>query len=147
MNEYTPTTPESNEFDELANLRKAFENAKDDIARMRNNFDFASQAVESWKQRFDRIKAALTEFADEGAIEEGNALDDYLIEEFEIELYESMDIKVTVTYEGTITVPKGADIDEIDTDYNFPWTLQMRHGGNVLEDQEVTYDDIEVEKN
>lgn len=131
---------------DLATVQRQLLESEEVIRGLRNTLEVASQGIESWAKRFNRIKSALAEFAEEGAIEEGNALDDFLIEEFEIELYESMDVAVTVTYAGTITVPKGASIDEIDTDYNFPWTLQMRHGGTVLEDQEVTYSDIEIQQ-
>lgn len=145
MNDYTPTTPESNEFDELANLRSAFENARDDIARMRNNFDFASQAVESWKQRFDRIKAVLQEFAEEGDITDGTALDDYLIEEFELELTEDIEIKVTLTYFGTITVPKGTDAER-ELDVVSPAdSLEVCRAGHALDDAEVRFDDAVIE--
>jgi hypothetical protein len=143
MNDYTPTTPESNEFDELANLRSAFENAKEDIARMRNNFDFASQAVESWKIRFDRIKAVLQEFIDEGDITDGNALDDYLIEEFDLELTKEVEVKITVTFSAVMTIPKDDDASDYASDLEIS-DLEMNH--DTVEITSISCDNYEIEE-
>jgi hypothetical protein len=151
MNDYTPTTPESNEFDELANLRSAFENARDDIARMRNNFDFVSQAVESWKTKWDKAQQYL-----QASIDREEWDNDELAEPFWEELAVMFDLnlkrtkevefKVTLTYYGSATVPFDCDVESDIEIEGVPNELEFKLNGELIDDQTCNWDSQEIEE-
>jgi hypothetical protein len=53
---------------------------------------------------------------------------------------EDIDITVTLTYSGTVTIPKGIDLGDITFDTS--WHLTSDYLGQELD--ELTYSDIEI---
>lgn len=105
MNEYTPTpaTPAGESF--TIDLTPSYDDLKNQLA-------FAASAIESWAKRFNGIKSALEEFVEEGVIEEGGALSDYLIEEFDLETTKEVEVQITITCSATMTIPKNDDVED-----------------------------------
>ena len=58
----------------------------------------------------------------------------------DLKLTEEVDVTVTLTYSGTVTVPKGTDLAEIEFDTS--WYLTGNYDGEDV--AELTYDEIEI---
>ena len=135
MNDYTPA-PEATPDVDVKKLQE-------DIAILNNLLGFAQAAVVSWDNRFKGIKTALSEFIDEGEICEGAPLSDYLIDEFDLEVTKDVEVKITVTYSATLTVPKNADVSDFASDLAIP-DVEMRN--HKVEMSGLSCDDYEIEE-
>ncbi len=115
----------------------------------KRELEFWKDAAEQNKAKLAKIENFLQASIDNGEWEEHELEEPFweqLADLANLTILQAMDVRVIVTYTGTISVPRGTDISEIDTGENFPWSIQLRHGGHVLADQELTYDDLEIEE-
>ena len=106
---------------------------KADLEAMTNQRDFFGSQITSWSNRWEGVRSALTEFFEEGTLNEGSPLDDYLIEEFDIETSEEVEVTVTAIWSGPITVKKGSDISDLDTSDSVPYELSVELDGETFE--------------
>lgn len=97
---------------DLATVQRQLLESEEVIRSLRNTLEVASQGIESWAKRFNGIKSALEEFVEEGVIEEGGALSDYLIEEFDLETTKEVEVQITITCSATMTIPKNDDVED-----------------------------------
>lgn len=154
MNEYTPapeaTTPESNEL-YLTNLRNAYQNAKDDVDRLKNQIEFIGAHLESWKAKWDRAQQYLQASIDREEWEQSELAEPFweeMAEMFDLNLKRTkeIEIRVTITYSGTVTVPHDCDA-ESDLDIEgLSNELTVNYGGQEIEDQWVTFEGQEIEE-
>jgi F0F1-type ATP synthase gamma subunit len=111
--------------------------------RLQGQITYIGEHLESWKKRFDRIKETLQEFAEEGDIEEGTTLNDYLIEEFDLEMTKEVEVRITVTYSAIMTIPKDDDASDYASDLEIQ-DVEMNHDKAEL--TSVSCDNYEIEE-
>ena len=95
---------------DLATVQRQLLESEEVIRSLRNTMEVASQGLDSWYKRFNGIKSALEEFVEEGTLSEGDALSDYLIEEFELDTTKEVEVTITITCSATMTIPKKDDV-------------------------------------
>lgn len=59
-----------------------------------------------------------------------------------LQLTEEIEVTVTLTYSGTVTVPRGTDVSDIQVS-DEPWNIELEVDGESLESS-VTFDEAEV---
>lgn len=67
-----------------------------------------------------------------------------LVELFGIEFTKEVEVRVTVTYSGTVTIPKNADIDDIETGLSYYDSLDLELDSDSV--GSISYDDFEIEE-
>lgn len=107
---------------------KEFEEA---LACSKNREEFLGASVVKWSNSWEKVKDRLTEFYEDGTLTEGVPLDDYLIEEFEIEIDEEVEITYRASWSRTITIKKGYDLDDLELDRELPDDLKLTINGEA----------------
>lgn len=137
--QFIKTQNQLNEVEAELNALKA------ENARLQNQFDFVSAHVTSWSKRWNDMGEYLQASIDREEWSESLLEDDFwkhLADEFNLDLKqtEEIEVTVTVTYSGTVTLPKGTDL--YDVEFDSAWHLTGEHLGETV--AELTYDDIEI---
>lgn len=122
MNEQNPVSPETT----IAELQSR-------VSELQNLLEVASQGMQSWHDRFNRMQSKVQDWFDDGTIEEGDTVSDWLIDQFDIETTEDYSVTVTVTYQGNVTAPKGIELTDLEIMTDFPWDVTVAYKGNMLE--------------
>lgn len=124
------------ELTEVEGKVKEFEEA---LTASKNREEFLAAAVNKWSRSWEAVREQLTEFFEDGVLMAGSRLDDYLIEEFEIQTEEEVEVTLTITYSGKVTIPKGADLGnlvmESEPDYDVNLVLEGDTIGNLTFDR------------
>jgi hypothetical protein len=94
---------------------------KDELNAMKNKYEYVSGHLTSWSKRWNEMSEFIQESINneewsEGALE--TPFWEHLAEQFNLELQpmEEMEISVTVTYTGVLTVPKGTGYTDFEVD-------------------------------
>ena len=108
----------------------------------------SADSVELWKSATERLKAEMASWSEkwyraktlfEASIEEdGVDTDDLsenmnaLVQMFGIEFTEEVYLTVTVTYSGTVTVPKGAEMGDLCLEVEPDWDVNVELDGDTV---------------
>jgi polyhydroxyalkanoate synthesis regulator phasin len=120
----------------------SIEELQQQIASLKVHAEIATQGLEGWARRFDKIKSVLEEFIEEGTLEEGGALQDYLIEEFELDTTKDVEVTITITCSATMTIPRNDDV----TDYVDYLDIDVDISTSKGEISWVSQDDASIEE-
>ena len=90
-------------------------------------------SVDYWAKQWRVVEADLEAFFQDGTLNEGSPLDDYLIETFDIQTTEEVEVTVTAIWSGTVTVKRGSDISDLDTSDSLPYELSVELDGETFE--------------
>lgn len=98
----------------------------------RSQIEFLGAAVMKWSNTWERVRTSLNEFFEEGDLNEGSPLDDWLIEEFNLDVTEEHDVTYTCTWSGTVTVKKGADLSDLLKETDIEWDFDVQLDGETV---------------
>ena len=71
------------------------------------------------------VQTELNEYYEQGEFSDSTAFGQFLIETFEIETEEEVEITYRASWSRTITIPKGFDLDELELDRELPDDLKI----------------------
>ena len=71
------------------------------------------------------VQTELNEYYEQGEFSDSTAFGQYLIETFEIETEEEVEITYRASWSRTISIPKGFDLDELELDRELPDDLKI----------------------
>jgi predicted nucleic acid-binding Zn-ribbon protein len=113
------------------------------LTRERDNYQRSlNELRESWNRAVKLFEASLEE--DGVDTDDLNENTRALVELFEIEFTREVEVRVTVTYSGTVTVPKNADIYNIEGGLDYYDSLDLELEGNNV--GSISYDDFDIEE-
>jgi hypothetical protein len=112
----------------------------------KNREAFLGAAVQKWADEWQKAKALLEASIEEDGVDTDNLGHSLglLVELFEIDFYEEVDVKMTITYSGTISVKKGANLWDMTTPDRFPYAVSVAIDGVECEGT-LSEDDIEFD--
>ena len=102
------------------------------VKASKNREEFLAASVVKWSKSWEAVKEQLTEFFEDGSLNEGSPLDDYLIEEFEIVTTEEVDVTLTITYSGRVTIQKGADLGDLCLESSPDYDVNVELDGDTI---------------
>lgn len=149
MNEYVPATPMSD-----AEVGETFTidiTPDQSVQGLKNQLAWAFANIESWKKQWDKARDYLQASINREEWEQSELAEPFweeLAEMFNLDLKRTkeIEIRVTLTYSGTVTVPYDCDA-ESDLDIEgLSDQITVNYGGVEIEDQWVTFEGQEVEE-
>jgi hypothetical protein len=108
---------------------KQFEEA---LTASKKREETLAASVDYWANQWRGVEAALTEFFEDGTLTEGVPLDDYLIETFDIQTTEVVEVTLTITYSGMATIPKGADMTNFTMEASPDYDVNIELEGDIV---------------
>ena len=95
----------------------------------RNTIRFNSEQLEKALNEWQSVKKELTEYWESEDFSDETAFGQYLIDTFEIETEEEVEITYRASWSRTITIPKGYDLAELELDRELPDDLKITING------------------
>jgi hypothetical protein len=126
-----------------ASLTKQLAEANSAVERIEKNRDYYHQKYTTLEGFINRGKEALIEAVKDGDIEADHTLVETLADIFGWSLTTEVEVVLTATFRGTLTMPLGKTLDDIDSDdFNAEITLGWEKN---REDWEFELGDTELE--
>jgi hypothetical protein len=124
-------------------LTKQLAEANASIERIEKNRDYYHSKYTAYENSINRAKDALFEAVKDGDIEADDTLVETLADIFGWSLTTEVEVTLTATFTGTLTMPLGKTLDDIDSDdFNAEITLGWEKN---REDWEFELGDTELE--
>jgi hypothetical protein len=99
------------------------------LQQAKNLQDWAASGMKSWADRFASIDGRLQELADDGSLQAGTVLGDYLIDEFDLAIVEEHAIELTIRITANVRVSQGYELGTND--------FYFQHGSIVSNTDDV----------
>ena len=126
-----------------ASLTKQLAEANAAVERIEKNRDYYHSKYTAYENSINRAKDALFEAVKDGDIEADDTLVETLADIFGWSLTTEVEVTLTATFTGTLTMPLGKTLDDIDSnDFNAEITLDWTKN---REDWEFELGDTELE--
>jgi hypothetical protein len=97
--------------------KDSVEKMKDNIETLQNNISALGRQINERDMKIANAKAAILEAFDNESFDRENM--EVIADALEIELTKEYQVTINVTFSGTVTLPLGIDVDEIENYVNF----------------------------
>lgn len=127
-------------------LERALKERETELSTAREGEALWKRSSEGWAERFNKARTLFEASLTEDGVDTDNLgySTGRLVELFEIEFTEEVEVTFTVTYSGTVTVPKGADLgDLVAEDGNFEYAVNVELNGDTV--GSLTHDNEEFD--
>jgi hypothetical protein len=138
MTEFMTTAAASASYGELCDFYNA---NKDNIETLQNTISALGRQINERDMKFANAKALILEAYDCDDFSEDRV--QAIAEALEIELTKEYDVTITVTFSGSVTLPLGVDIDDIENYVDFDVEAN-RYKDDVEVDLFASVDDVRV---
>lgn len=106
-------------------------------ARIAELEEFGSRhiaAVNEWQKKWERAAMLFEASLEENGVDTDDLSenDRALVEMFGIEFTEEIEVTLTITYSGSITVKKGADLDDLCLEDEPAWDVNIELNGDTV---------------
>ena len=132
------------EIPDLATALNLLEQAEKERDRLANVVEYTGEHLKSWAEKWARAKTLFEASLEEDGVDTDNLghSTSALVDLFEIEFTEEVFITATVTYSGTLTLPKGYDLYDLSLE-DLGYALDVTLNGDVIGD--ITYDSTDFD--
>lgn len=104
------------------------------LACSKNREEFLGSAVTKWATEWQKAKALLEASFEEDGVDtdELGHSTSRLVELFEIEFTEEVEVTLTITYSGKVVVPKGADLGNLVMESGPDYDVNVELDGDTI---------------
>ncbi len=131
---------------DLPSALNLLDEAEKERDRLASVVEFTNAQLKSWAEKWSRaamlFEASLEE--DGVDIDDLNENTNALVQMFGIEFTKEVEVRVTVTYSGTVTIPKNADVYDVQSGLDYYDSLDLELEGNTV--GSISYDDFDIEE-
>jgi hypothetical protein len=108
--------------------------ANEEIERLKNVVEYTGAHLKSWAEKWQRAKTLFEASIEEDGVDTDNLgySTGRLVELFEIDFTEEVEVTVTITYSGTVTVPKGAEMGDLCLEVEPDWDVNVELDGDTV---------------
>lgn len=134
------------EIPDLASALNLLEQAEAQRENLRFERDAYVKELNEWRVKWGRAASLFEASLEEDGVDTDdlNENTSALVEMFGIEFTKEVEVRVTVTYSGTITIPKGADLYDVESGLDYYDHLTLELDSNEV--GSISYDDFEIEE-
>lgn len=121
-------------------LEKVLKETEEERDRLKNVVEYTGGHLKSWAEKWARAKALFEASLEEDGVDIDNLghSTGRLVELFEIEFTEEVYITATIHYSGTLTLPRGYDLFDLEVNggeaYSLEIVLNGEHAGELTHD-------------
>lgn len=131
----------------LEDANKANAELRAEVERLKNVVEYTGEHLKSWAEKWAMAKTLLKALLEEDGVDTDDLGENMsaLVELFEIEFTEEIEVVLNVTYVGTITKPKNVSLDEI-ASYGFDdiaSSVSIEYEGDELGCLGYSYEELE----
>jgi hypothetical protein len=103
------------------------------LACSKNREEFLGSAVTKWASEWQKAKTLLEASFEEDGVDTDNLgySAGRLVELFEIEFTEEVEVTFTMKWASTITIKKGADLNDLEVESSLPYELAVTLDGET----------------
>jgi hypothetical protein len=104
------------------------------LACSKNREEFLGSAVTKWATEWQKAKTLLEASFEEDGVDTDNLgySAGRLVELFEIEFTEEVEVTLTITYSGRVTIKKGADLGDLCLEDEPAWDVNLELDGDTI---------------
>ncbi len=116
------------------------------VAELEAQRAFYVKESNEWREKWARAATLFEASLEEDGVDTDDLNENTraLVEMFGIEFTKEVEVRVTVTYSGTVTIPKNADVYDVQSGLDYYDSLDLELEGNTV--GSISYDDFDIEE-
>jgi chromosome segregation ATPase len=102
------------------------------LACSKNREEFLGSHVTKWASEWQRAKTIIEAMWEDKTDDDLEEMEERLAELFEIEFTEEVEVTLTITYSGRVTIKKGADLGDLCLEDEPAWDVNLELDGDTI---------------